>query len=738
MYPQNIGPGTRFFFFNSLLRSSEINPDEAAPVLDAARSVIFGGGTDIEQKAHQDNVMSTIMGAITFLESMAAFEAQNERAAFEQQLLPLINSDEKYASFADIYNDKEHTVDYPRLLTFINLINQDTQIARAMIQDYTESVENFNKAAQKIISEKKYNFTDIERHRGQIVEDARILASDMDKKITSTMAEIGAAIKRDITGTDKTVAAKGRKLIEENVLSMLQNNQTQIQLSSDATIGLTSLLMSKLREIASVNKDVQGTDKQLTALFEKIEGSKNEEQKITAQLTQEYQSLLEQMNIVETRGQQVQQLLNRKIKHGVHIQGNRIIGLTGRNRDKIKRFLEKTNKDKIDLSRLVDQKFGAQESSKNILNAQTNQLYVEKLRERLNIQGASLEEVAIKINEILALMSSSVRKESITIMTESRSANKLYGLIPEDTIKGIVLDAFQNGKNDATMFFLGKAMYDSGLDTDKITNTLMTKINQFSTLYREEVKALGQKNTRGSFNARAQETAVKKMDTSIIKALQDEMEQELTPEQIKDIFIVDSSVKFAETFIADEGGFHGGSLGGDVEQQIDNINYMLETGGITPLDAQWLITATLNAGDGMIGSSQRPSLENYFSTVAAMLMFRTGANTIEQWTKQIQPGSSPTKIHIYTFGPVFVPQSYILQKTAEGLRQCVNLIETEASNNGSRAHIYNPVSVSKIIRNDWEATATNNYKSVKIQLTLLGGLLDMLHQMEDIMNHLSF
>ena len=734
MYPESIGPGTRFFFFNSLRRSAEINP-EAEPVLNAAEQVIFGGPNSLDEKVQNASIMASIENSINFLEQMADFEANNERKVFEQQLFPIINSDPKYASFKNIY--KEGEINYPVLLVFINILNQAIEDTKILFHDLKETTTNFNKAAKKIIKGKKYDFTEIERHRGQIVIDARTLASEMGLKVTSEIAEIGASLTRDITNEGKTIEARGRELIEKNVLQMLQNGQTSLQLSSDINTGLISLLMSRLREIASINQEVKGTQNKLEALLNEITISSEKEEEVNTELINYTNELINQINIVETRGKQIQQLINRKQKT-VRLQNGRIIGLTADARKKINKFLEVQGKTKIDLNLLVGQK---KLESKNILQKDANRVYVEKLKENLGMQNASLEELIVELNQILRSTTQSTRKESITIMTESRSASNLVNLLPENIIKGVVLDALYNGKNDSSLFFLGKAFYNNGLDIDIMSQTLSAELNDFQKIYQNILKNMGKKNITTTFDAKAQTMAVEEMDANFISDIEAELgEQRLTIEQIQDIFFIDSSVKFAETFMADEGGFHGGSLGGDVESQIKNINYMLELGGITPLDAQWLLTATLNAGSGMIGANQRPALENYFSAAAAMLMFRTGGNTIKQWKEQVTQhiSKSPTRIHIYTFGTTFVPQSYILKLTAQGLRKCTNLLTEEADSSGSRAHIYNPVSVANIIQNNWERTAEDNYKSVKIELTLLGGFLDILHQMEEIMNSLSF
>ena len=734
MYPQNIGPGTRFFFFNSLKRSAEIN-EEAAATLEAAESIIFGGPNKLDEKVQQASILNAINNSITFLENMANFEAENERKVFEQQLMPLTN-DPKYSKFKEIY--QEDNINYPLLLTFINILNQDIDEMKVLFQDLKQTTTNFNKAAKKIIQGKKYDYTEIQRHRGQLTTEARTLANEMGLKINSEVSEIGASLIRDISSSQKQIEEQGRELIEQNIISMLQNNQTKLILNSNQKTGLISILMSKLREIAALNTEQKGTQTKLKSLLEEIYSSKDKEKQITEELMKEAENSLKQLDFVETRGQQIERILNRGQKE-IRLQNGRVIGLTKKNREKLNKFLQNQSKNKINLEQLVHQNKGAEQST-NILNKETNELYIQKLQEKLDMQNSSLEDLISEINQILQQVNQSTRKESITIMTESQSAGKLIALLSDETIKGAVLDAMINGKNDASFVFLGRAFYDSGLDQN-FGEVLTAELQNFQKIQSPILKELGEKNTNTSFNAEAQTLAVEKMDENFINDIAAELgEQQLTIEQIKDIFVLDSSVKFAETFIADEGGFKGGSLGSDVESQIKNINYMLELGGITPLDAEWLLTATLNAGSGMIGSSQRNALENYFSTAAAMLMFRTGGNTIKQWSDQIKNDISkaPTRIHIYTFGTLFVPQSYILKLTAEGLKKCTNLLISEADSSGSRAHIYNPVSSANIVKNNWEQTSEDNYKNVQIQLTLLGGFLDILHQMEDIMNSLPF
>jgi len=126
-----------------------------------------------------------------------------------------------------------------------------------------------------------------------------------------------------------------------------------------------------------------------------------------------------------------------------------------------------------------------------------------------------------------------------------------------------------------------------------------------------------------------------------------------------------------------------------VEEQVENITWMLEQGGITPADKDWLIFATLNSGQHLLGNFLRNSLEDYFSTVASLLLFRSGGNVAEQ-VAQLNMPQQDNYIRIYRLGSLFVPNSFILQLTYDALTEANAEIAHTAY--GSRAMIHNNVS----------------------------------------------
>ena len=103
-------------------------------------------------------------------------------------------------------------------------------------------------------------------------------------------------------------------------------------------------------------------------------------------------------------------------------------------------------------------------------------------------------------------------------------------------------------------------------------------------------------------------------------------------EALQKTIVIHTSVKdYTNDFTVSQ-GFHGGSLGGNVEKQISNIILMQQLGGINFVDKDWLINAVYNSGPGMLYAQKKNLVETILSSVAAMLLFEDyGAQAI--WYK---------------------------------------------------------------------------------------------------------
>ena len=123
--------------------------------------------------------------------------------------------------------------------------------------------------------------------------------------------------------------------------------------------------------------------------------------------------------------------------------------------------------------------------------------------------------------------------------------------------------------------------------------------------------------------------------------------------------------------------FHGAAFGSNIQEQIKVINQMLQDGSITPLDAEWLVFALINCGEGMIGSDNKHALEDYLSAYVGLLMFSDASFIAQDITRYLQSNIATdiSHMHLYVLNDKYVPSSYILHLTAEALSRFEHQVE---------------------------------------------------------------
>lgn len=184
------------------------------------------------------------------------------------------------------------------------------------------------------------------------------------------------------------------------------------------------------------------------------------------------------------------------------------------------------------------------------------------------------------------------------------------------------------------------------------------------------------------------------------------------------------------------GGFEGAAFGQNLVEELNIIQYMLETGGISMIDAKYLYSAMLNAGKLMIGAGNKHEIEDYFSAFIGFLMFNDAALMVQDVNDFIHNNftSDSQDIHLYQLNGIYVPNSFILQKTYEAL---IKLPEASKSY-GVRAklHTYNQSPLKgKNMKERWEKTSEAAIESTELELKFLAGFLDLL---ENLTNSLPF
>lgn len=742
---------SRFFYFKSLLNK---NPSIAQQISSPTGAINFFGG---EQFDDQSFLKST-MASLELLSNMADFHRGNEIRLIQEKIIPLVETFNggKYKDLAKCIDGD--TIDYIKFMSLIKLLEDDSKEALAELNDFYDKTQKFSDLAKEIIGNKSY--TEIKQQRAQIVATVRATATeDLTTDLADRMAALNQYNKARETEDNKELF----QALEDNILPMIQGGRTTIEIPMADNAYQTRMLnyiimLCKQREKA-INQDKQNMK---TSLLNFLTTEQDAE---TIDLLQRYSDrLLTSIDTLESEGEAFEKKIN-QMSDKIYIGRNgQIAGLTKSVRAKLSHAIKNkeglqaiTNK-KMTISVQVNGKTIEKEIDATTRTKANKDQYIDFIIDDIFTEeekkNLTQQQIVDELNKLVK--QADQRKETITIASE-HSSGGFWGAIT-NAITTKIVGAF-NRKNDASLVTIGKAFistskgksvskeqYDQGIQAiSKVTDNMADNFHGLYKFYlNEDATSKDQKRNQNTFDIIAQTKADAKTTQIALDQMKKELEKlHLKINDVSDLFQIDDSAKFAETFMLPEGGFAGGSLGTDVLSQVNNINNMMIKGGLTPLDAERLTSMIINAGDGMIGAAGRSAVENYLTSIGSMLMFQSGGTALEQWKSQIDnmASTSTTKIHIYTFGPMYVPESFILQRTYEALKQCVSLLENEVDSvtTGSAVRIYNPVTEADMVRDnhgrpDWEATANKNYPRVKLDMVLMGGFLDVMQQMVSIMN----
>ena len=220
-------------------------------------------------------------------------------------------------------------------------------------------------------------------------------------------------------------------------------------------------------------------------------------------------------------------------------------------------------------------------------------------------------------------------------------------------------------------------------------------------------------------------------------------------QNIKDTIQISTTVKSYNKYQNKE-GFHGGSLGGSVENQLQNIYKMYSYGGVTLPDINWMTFAVYNSGANLLGSNNKGPIENILSAVAGMLLFDDAGEQalyIQSQTNKLITAGGSRFLHLYYLNDFYFPSSYVLSLTYNGLYKAYNLLQDKigkpssflgnfkdgSSVGGAKVTIKNNVSEPDITdqESDWGSFFSSNSGNVSINIVFLAGLLDIIDILND-------
>lgn len=333
-------------------------------------------------------------------------------------------------------------------------------------------------------------------------------------------------------------------------------------------------------------------------------------------------------------------------------------------------------------------------------------------------------------------------------------------------------------KSDNAIIEIGQIKLTPNLsdsDIKKITDQLMKNYinneDNYQAIIRDELNNIiyddlkfRHQKVRGKKPLQSHEFSIKSetnrrliADQTYYKNLKKQLEQDgKTADEInsilndlKNTFKISTTIKEYDKYDNDL-GFFGGSLGGSLEHQINNLYDMMNYGGITLPDYQWLMLAIYNCSNGTVGGEALKNiLEDFFSSFAVMLLFDDAGQQAEYIKTQAYNNittASNKALHLYILNGFYFPASFILELTynslAKGQEILNNTIHLSNLSNGSRLHIINNVSEDNMVTSkngvvggphDWGHTVSANASSIQLQLTFLAGFLDILEKIEDAM-----
>lgn len=172
---------------------------------------------------------------------------------------------------------------------------------------------------------------------------------------------------------------------------------------------------------------------------------------------------------------------------------------------------------------------------------------------------------------------------------------------------------------------------------------------------------------------------------------------------------------------------HGGSLGANLNDQLNKIEALTEAGGISMIDKKWLTACIINAGPDMIAADQKNLIENYLAMFAAILLFDGQINIAEEamyhMTQQQLMATNTHQIHLFSVNNGYYPLSYVLNLTYNSLSKNLTRIENETHSQGVQVEIYGfvskPSKASYAGLDSWEEISKDAQKSTKIKMKFL-------------------
>lgn len=200
-------------------------------------------------------------------------------------------------------------------------------------------------------------------------------------------------------------------------------------------------------------------------------------------------------------------------------------------------------------------------------------------------------------------------------------------------------------------------------------------------------------------------------------------------------------------------GFHGGTLGANLEAVVNNIENMYQLGGISKMDTDMLYFAIANCSPDAVAFGLKESIETYLAGAAAIMMFDQGFTTatafMDKMKQQLGGFDSMKTVHLFRVQGKLIPAAVVYGTIASNLSSIIGQLQANVQaalqSGGNFVHINNNISRNNIPsfynvpnpQDRWDAVSSlagDVLSGSNISFTFLGGVIDILNAIPSAFN----
>lgn len=759
-----VSVGKRYVFFKSLLNVKEPVTSLYGEYYNIGQAYVNKAAAALHPNINNIEGLEKIKNYIQMIGELAENERNNE-VAFVEKFVSIINQDstgelqEHFSTFIKM----ENGFNYIQLIALINELlknKNDLEQKRAEIVNNNMNLmqKNFQNASEDLQDKMQESFID---NYGVF---SLLANKHLITPITKTLEDGTEQIQQKYNTSIPSLLSS--KL--NSILNTIVNNPDYLQLIKNAWINSQWNKNSK----TFVDYTVASIMKYLTSLeYDVIKSSKAED--LASRVIKNLDSILDSgmqnltseyvENLANVMGKRVEKSFEEIALTTHRNLAQMFVSLTaaekegilrryknyGLSREKVRELsakitnnIESSKKEKEQLTKMfveavtkmAKKKFGsAIEKTKDMTNKEYNKIIANLAKEKKDFFKTREFKDDIKNN--LSIKTDGPSLAEFLASSELEQALQASIYVPG---KKILL------KTDASFTI---TLNDIDFKNEELNEDVSDLMNNFGKNFLSAYKEAGEGATNVAEAKKVYINLLSNIKETVTNGLQDtnlsDDEKKDLLKQLNDFVLGSISVK-EYAMGTNEFGFHGGSLGPNVEAIINNINEMYDAGGISSVDADILYFSVINCAEAAIGLDLKDDLTTYLLGGAAMMMFDDGfASTTNFMEKMInQFGFSPKLLHLYVLQGKYIPASYIYTTIYNRLIEAYGDLSSEVyttisagATSSTNVNIINNLSEKDIhtwnesgwhhAQKRWDDISEQALNKVEITFIFMAGILDI-------------